>query len=174
MSLKKIFVLGAALTILVIACKKDPQTGDPFAYDPTPYQLQIPKAVGWTSFPIPADNPMTVAGVELGKKLFFDPILSVNNERSCATCHKPNEYFTDTAVATSLQLNNKDVLSRNTPSLINVQFNHLSMLDGKFYTLQHQGKAVITNPIEMGSDEVEVVIKVLNVPEYKKGFKKSC
>ena len=109
---------------------------------------------------------------DLGKKLFFDPILSVNNERSCASCHKPNEYFTDTAVATSLQLNNKDVLSRNTPSLINVQFNHLSMLDGKFYTLQHQGKAVITNPIEMGSDEVEVVKKVLNVPEYKKGFKK--
>ena len=109
---------------------------------------------------------------DLGKKLFFDPILSVNNERSCATCHKPNEYFTDTAVATSLQLNNQDVLSRNTPSLINVQFNHLSMLDGKFYTLQHQGKAVITNPIEMGSDEFEVVKKVLNVPEYKKGFKK--
>lgn len=109
---------------------------------------------------------------DLGKKLFFDPILSVNNERSCASCHKPNEYFTDTAVATSLQLNNKDVLSRNTPSLINVQFNHLSMLDGKFYTLQHQGKAVITNPIEMGSDEIEVVKKVLNVPEYKKGFKK--
>ena len=119
------------------------------------------------------NDPSTLEQIhDLGKKLFFDPILSGNNEISCATCHKPTEYFTDTTVTTALQFNKKDVLSRNTPSLINVQFNHLSMLDGKFYTLQHQGKAVITNPIEMGSTEIDVLKKVLNNPEYNKRFKK--
>jgi len=109
---------------------------------------------------------------KLGKMLFYDPVLSANNKRSCASCHNPKEFFTDTLKTTSLQLNQKDFLARNSPSLLNVQYNHLSMLDGKFYTLQHQGKAVITNPIEMGSVENEVLAKVLSCDEYKKGFKK--
>ena len=108
----------------------------------------------------------------LGKMLFYDPLLSANNKRSCASCHNPKEFFTDTLRTTSLQLNQKDFLTRNSPSLLNVQYNHLSMLDGKFYTLQHQGKAVITNPIEMGSVEKEVLEKVLSCADYKKGFSK--
>jgi len=108
----------------------------------------------------------------LGKLLFYDPVLSQNNERSCASCHKPTEYFTDTAVATSLQFNGKDVLSRNTPSLVNALHNHLLMLDGKHINLEDQTVDVLTNPIELGGNEKEIVKKVLSINEYKLLFKK--
>ncbi len=108
----------------------------------------------------------------LGKLLFYDPILSGNNQRSCVSCHKPTEYFTDTTMRTSVQFDHKGFLSRNTPSLINVGYNHLVMMDGKHISLQHQTRAVITNSIEMGSDEKECLKKVLNCREYKTAFKK--
>ena len=108
----------------------------------------------------------------VGKMLFFDPILSGNNKRSCASCHKPAQFFTDTTVTTNLQFDQKNLISRNTPSLINSVYNHLLMLDGKHTTLENQAKDVMTNPLEMGSRENEVVKKVLSCEEYKKVFKK--
>jgi len=108
----------------------------------------------------------------LGKLLFYDPILSGNNERSCASCHKPEAFFTDTAVCTALQFNGVDPLPRNTPSLLNAEYNHLVMLDGQHYNLQHQTKGVITNPNEMGGNEQDILQKVLSCKEYSKGFKK--
>lgn len=107
-----------------------------------------------------------------GKLFFYDPILSGNNKRSCASCHKPTEFFTDTVASTSLQFDGYHLLPRNTPSLLNVNYNHLLMLDGKHISLQAQGKDVITNPIEMGSNEIELLEKVLSCKDYKKSLKK--
>jgi cytochrome c peroxidase len=106
----------------------------------------------------------------VGKLLFYDPILSGNNERSCASCHRPSQYFTETSARTSLQFDHKGSLARNTPSLINAPFNHLLMLDGKHISLQDQTKGVIVNPQEMGSDEMAVLGKVLSCEEYKAAF----
>lgn len=107
----------------------------------------------------------------LGRLLFYDPILSGNNLRSCASCHKPTEFFTDTLTPTALQFNRREVLSRNTPTLVNATFNHLIMLDGKHISLQNQTKDVITNPGELACTEREVMEKVLSCNEYKSGFK---
>jgi cytochrome c peroxidase len=109
---------------------------------------------------------------QTGKLLFYDPILSGNNKRSCASCHKPAEYFTDTALQTALQFDGHQYLPRNTPSLIDATFNHLLMLDGKHISLQAQAKDVIENPKEMNSDEKEVIKKVLSCKEYKEIFKR--
>ena len=108
---------------------------------------------------------------KIGKLLFYDPLLSGNNQRSCNSCHNATAYFTDTLLSTSFQFDRKNPLSRNTPSLINATFNHLLMLDGKHISLQNQGKDVITNPMEMGSNEKEVVQKIMNCSDYKKAFK---
>lgn len=108
----------------------------------------------------------------VGKLLFYDPILSGNNQRSCVSCHKSEEYFTDTVTATSLQFDHRNFLERNTPSLVNTNYNHLIMLDGKHISLHNQAKAVITNPIELGAEEQEVLKKVLSCAEYKRAFKK--
>jgi cytochrome c peroxidase len=108
----------------------------------------------------------------IGKLLFYDPILSGNNSRSCASCHKPTQYFTDTTQKTSLQYDSQHPLPRNTPTLINSVYNHLLMLDGKHISLQAQGREVITNPVEMNSNEKELVKKVLSCREYKDAFRK--
>lgn len=108
----------------------------------------------------------------VGKLLFYDPILSGNNKRSCASCHKPTEYFTDTAVATALQFDAQQRLPRNAPSLINVVFNHLLMLDGKHISPQAQAQDVMTKHEEMNSSEEEIVKKVLSCKEYRDTFKK--
>jgi len=107
---------------------------------------------------------------KLGKLLFFDPILSGNNQRSCVSCHKPSHFFTDTNTTTSLQLNYNGFLERNTPTLINAPFNHLLMADGKHFSLHMQAKAVITNPVEMGGTEDKIMEKVLSCDEYKDAF----
>lgn len=110
----------------------------------------------------------TLAKIEqLGKMLFYDPILSVNNQRSCASCHKPEQYFTDTLLAASLQLDAKNNLPRNSPSLINTPYNHLIMADGKHLGLQEQVKAVVSNSLEMGETEETSLKKVLSCKEYK-------
>jgi cytochrome c peroxidase len=109
---------------------------------------------------------------KLGKLLFYDPILSGNNLRSCSSCHSTTQNFTDTAVTTALQYNRKDRLNRNTPSLINSNYNHLVMLDGFHLNLQNQANAVMTNEVEMGGDKEEILKKVLSIELYKDGFKK--
>ncbi|WP_299254678.1 cytochrome c peroxidase [uncultured Cytophaga sp.] len=109
---------------------------------------------------------------DLGKLLFYDPILSGNNMRSCASCHLPTQYFTDTINQTALQFNRVDRLPRNTPSLLNVRQNHLLMLDGAHSTMQNQAKGVMVNPVEMGSTELEALQKVLNCKEYTTRFTK--
>ncbi len=108
----------------------------------------------------------------IGRLLFYDPILSGNNERSCASCHQSSQFFSDTINATALAYDGKNRLPRNTPSLVNAQFNHLLMNDGKHLSLQEQTKAVITNTLEMNGDEKETLKKILSCKEYKTAFKK--
>jgi cytochrome c peroxidase len=108
----------------------------------------------------------------IGKLLFYDPILSGNNRRSCASCHKPTEYFTDTSMRSAFQFDGQHHLPRNAPTLINAVYNHLLMLDGKHISLQGQGKDVMTNPIEMGGKEKEIIKKLQTCKEYKDAFRK--
>jgi len=132
-------------------------------FDKTLYRGQNSKGVF-----LRVTDPKALAEIDhLGKMFFYDPILSGNNKRSCASCHKGTQYFTDTAVLTSLQYDHKNDLERNTPSLINAGFNHLVMLDGKHISLQNQTKDVIGNAREMGSNEKEVLKKVLSCGTYK-------
>lgn len=108
---------------------------------------------------------------KVGKLLFYDPILSGNNKRSCASCHQTDCYFTDTANSTAFQFNQKDKLERNAPSLIGAPYNHLLMLDGKHISMKDQAIAVLTNSREMGADEATVLKNVLSCKDYKRTFK---
>ncbi|MEO6189268.1 MAG: cytochrome c peroxidase [Saprospiraceae bacterium] len=103
---------------------------------------------------------------DLGKQLFYDPIFSANNKRACASCHKPNYYFTDTTLKTNFQYNGKDHLIRNTPSLVNVESSHLLMLDGKHFSMSNQINDVIGNPIELNSSAKIILKKILSCKDY--------
>lgn len=137
-------------------------------FDKTLYSPQNTKGI----FSLIEDETVLAEIKKIGKLLFYDPILSGNNKRSCASCHKPTEFFTDTTLATALQFDGQQHVPRNTPSLINSVFNHLIMYDGKHIALQGQAKDVIQNPIEMNSNEKELIKKLLSCKEYKDAFKK--
>lgn len=122
---------------------------------------------------LPVDDSASLEEIKkTGKQLFYDPILSGNNQRSCASCHKSTDYFTDNNRTTSLQFDNMGSLPRNTPSLINTVYHHLIMLDGKHYALLNQAKDVVMNANEMGGTEKDVVEKVMSCSDYAKAFKK--
>lgn len=108
---------------------------------------------------------------KLGELLFFDPILSDNNQRSCASCHKPGLAFTDTLVkSTSFD---KGILLRNSPTVINAGFQKKQFWDQRAGSLEDQLDSVINNPSELHSSFAAVVDKINASPEYVKLFHKA-
>lgn len=108
----------------------------------------------------------------LGKILFYDPILSSNNKRACASCHNSAKGFTD-GLDKSIALDSEIKLSRNAPTLLNVIFQKAFFYDGRAYQLEQQIADVVHNKDEMGSDLNEVVKKLRLSNEYKSLFKKA-
>lgn len=132
-------------------------------FDKQLYMGQNPKGI----YSRVQDSTTLATIADVGQKLFFDPILSGNNQRSCASCHAPASCFADTFTS-ALHFNRSQRLPRNSPSLANAPYNHLLMLDGKHFTLQHQGKDVIANPDEMNCTSADALAKVLSCPDYRK------
>ena len=99
----------------------------------------------WDSIP-EIDRAVLIAK---GKKFFFDTSLSGNLKVSCATCHQPEQYFTDGKVR-SPSLVADTILRRNTPGLLYAGFQHSQFWDGRAKNLPEQIKNVVFNPLEMG------------------------
>ncbi len=115
------------------------------------------------------EDPDALADIRrLGHTLFIDPILSGNNERSCASCHRPDMCFTDTSCRTAPAFDHQGRLPRNTPSLVNADLNHLLMLDGRHIGMLAQAKDVLTAPTEMGGCAQEALDKVMDCPGYRR------
>ncbi len=110
--------------------------------------------------------------VELGKLLFFDPILSGNNERSCASCHKPEMAFTD-GLTTSLAANGEEHILRNSPTIINSVFAEKYFYDLREEFLERQMKHVVLDALEFDTDFFEITEKLQKSAEYQKRFKKA-
>ncbi len=137
-------------------------------YEPTPLQLNIPPLFEQNILApiIPSSNPLTVEGVALGKKLFFDPMLSGDNTQSCATCHAPQNAFTD---ETRFSDGIDGVFgNRNSMPLFNLAWNYNERFawDGRELSLERQAFEPVTNPIEMHSNWQEVAIKLQEDSEY--------
>jgi cytochrome c peroxidase len=107
---------------------------------------------------------------QLGEKLFFDPILSADNSISCATCHKPEFAFADSATF-SLGFHG-ELSERNTPSVMNMLARPYFFYDGRVTTLEEQVFHPIRNPKEMNLDISKAVKRLNNNDLYKKYFKK--
>lgn len=119
--------------------------------------------------PVPDDNPTTPEKAALGKQLFFDPRLSGDNTRSCATCHLPEKAFADgRARADGLD---GEPLSRNTPSLLNVAFQSKFFWDGRAASLEEQALVPIEDRREMAQDLGALEEELSAVPEYVEQFR---
>lgn len=110
--------------------------------------------------------------VELGKKLFSDPVLAGSKDRSCASCHLPSKAFTDGLTA-PYALDNKTLLTRNTPTLWNSALQTRQFYDARTDILESQLKEVVHNNAEMKGSLRESVSDLKRIPLYVTLFREA-
>lgn len=141
------------------------------AYTTTPLPISIPKL-----WPKPyydfTQNPPTVEGFELGRKLFYDPILSRDTTISCATCHFQATGFAHTDHELSHGIEGK-IGTRNALSLQNLIWSKSFMWDGGVNHLDVQALNPITNPLEMDETIPHILQKLQSDAEYPGLFSKA-
>jgi len=171
---------------LLFSCKKKGCT-DPlsFNYDENakvddgsceygkPYELEIPPLFSQYILPpvIPNDNPLTVEGIQLGRKLFYEPMLSADNSQSCSDCHSLSNAFTDVnQFSTGIDNISGD---RNSMPLFNLawNWNNNFFWDGRASSLENQAFEPVVNPIEMHETWPDAVAKLQNDNAYPNLFK---
>lgn len=167
---------GAFAFVLLFAagCGSDPDPGPGYAGPPLPW--------AYTAFPepsSPADNPTTAEKVELGRLLFYDPILSSDRQVACATCHSEIWGLSD-GLARSVGIGGKgptgpgrtgpNVTRRNAPTLWNVVYKELLFWDGRSASLEAQALEPLFEPKELGRPPAEVAAELGQIPEYALRF----
>lgn len=124
-------------------------------------------------FPKPVYNfeqpPFDSNKIELGRILFYDPILSKDNTISCASCHSPFNAFAHTDHDLSHGIFDS-IGNRNAPALFNLAWQKTFMWDGAINHLDMQALAPISHPSEMGSNINEVIKKLNESKAYKELF----
>ena len=120
---------------------------------------------------IPEDNALTEARVGLGRRLFFDPVLSGDGSASCASCHDPARSFaTDDQLAIGVRGTRG---SRNSPSLINRLYGKSFFWDGRVASLEEQALRPIENKIELASSVDEAVARLHADATYVNQFREA-
>lgn len=114
-----------------------------------------------------SNKPMSE--VQLGQKLFFDPILSADRSIHCASCHKPELAFAD-SVSFSHGVNGR-LATRNTPSVMNMAMRDVYFWDGRAASLEEQVRGPIENPNEMNLPFREAVVRLQASAEYRALFR---
>lgn len=166
----KLWKLNIILFLVCFSCENE--SVDQYVAVATPIPLETPQLfeANILNPVIPIDNPQTIEGIALGKKLFFDPILSSNNTQACANCHAPENAFTDNDRFSD----GVDGVfgNRNSMPLFNLAWNYDEKFfwDGSSFSLEHQALVPVTDPIEMKSTWQQVEQKLQNHLEYPNLF----
>lgn len=122
--------------------------------------------LGLPAVPQPKDNPITRAKVELGRKLFFDRRLSLNDTFSCAMCHVPEQGFTSNELAMAVGFEGRSV-RRNSPTIYNTAYFNRLFHDGREETLEQQVWGPFLAANEMANPSIGAVIsKIRGIPDY--------
>jgi cytochrome c peroxidase len=158
--------IGMALA-LVFCTKED--KGDAVLYSDTPYDF----VVGQFPTPfLPADNPLTVEGVKLGRMLFYERALSKNNLISCASCHRQNAGFSDPNRFSAGVRGERG--HRQSMAVFNLAWHGDGFLwDGQAATLREQVLMPIVDPIEMDETLEHVLRKINALEQYRHQFKRA-
>jgi cytochrome c peroxidase len=118
--------------------------------------------LGLPAVPVPENNPSTAEKIALGRKLFYDRRLSINNTFSCAMCHIPEQGYTSNEMATAVGVEGRTV-RRNSPTLYNVAYLQTLFHDGRETTLENQVWGPLLANNEMANPSIGYVIDKIKV-----------
>jgi cytochrome c peroxidase len=152
------------VTLFILSCGKDDDVPET-----SPYSLVRPDYFPEIAYPI-ENNPISKEGFELGKKLFNDPRLSLDNSVACSNCHVKGVAFTDPQHNPSVGIFDQSG-TRNAPMIANMAFQREFLWDGGVSHLDFVPVFAIENQKEMGEKLGHVVYKLNNIPEYAPLFK---
>jgi len=133
--------------------------------------IAIPAPLGLPPVPIPPENPPTADTVALGRRLFFDKILSRDRTLSCASCHDPKHGMADPNPSSTGYLNQKG--NRNAPTVLNAAYATPLFWDGRAPTLEKQAEGPVENPIELAHSLTGVERRLMSDPAYVALFAKA-
>ncbi|MCB9178240.1 MAG: cytochrome-c peroxidase [Flavobacteriales bacterium] len=162
--------LLVAFIVVLAACRKDPSMPNE-DLGPTPLSLSYPAWADDGVYPLnlPGNNPLTVEGVALGRKLFYEKALSNDFTMSCATCHQQEHAFSDPrqfSIGTD-----GSVGRRNSMTVQNLAWDHVFFWDGRASSLEDQAFRPVRDPGEMRNTWPVVVERLQAHPAYPALFK---
>lgn len=152
----KILISGFILSLIFSFGKKELLFSVPLGWEKPVYDF--------------SRNPLTEAKIELGRQLFYDPILSRDSSISCANCHLQYTAFTHVDHDLSHGIDNR-IGTRNSPALMNLAWNKSFMWDGGVNHLDMQVLAPLSHPAEMDNDITQVIEKLKSSKKYTSLFK---
>jgi cytochrome c peroxidase len=162
-------LLCVLLLGLAPAAGQDRPGPQPVPADSLPARLPLDDVpLGLPPRSVPPDNPLTEARVALGRKLFFDPILSVDRTVACATCHRP-ERGLSSGEARPRGVHGRRG-PRRAPTLFNRAYGTAFFWDGRAATLEEQALRPIEDPDEMGARLPDVLQRLQADPGYRARF----
>ncbi|MFN0216726.1 MAG: cytochrome-c peroxidase [Saprospiraceae bacterium] len=164
--MKKILFAFFTISCFFAACDPKEPIETPATYDPTPYDLKI------GDFPtpdLPADNQLTVAGVQLGRMLFYEKMLSKDGSQACADCHKQEDAFSDIRQF-SIGVENLPG-KRQAMVVMNLAWHQNGLFwDGRASKVRDQALKPIQDPLEMNETLPNVVAKLSSDKKYTNQF----
>ena len=159
------------MMLVLVSCSKhetDAVDPDGPVVPPTAYNLMVP-----SNFPVlppaPTNNPTTVEGVALGRRLFYETALSLDNTVACSSCHRQELAFTD-GRAHALGVN-QGMSPRSAMSLGNLAWESKLSWDGAFGSLEAQARKPVENVVEMHQPLVTGVARLQQLPAYPPLFR---
>ena len=158
-------LLGVATVFLYLeSCTTDPPSK---IYNPTAYEVKIPSF--FPPYPVNPDNELTVEGLALGKRLFYDKILSGDNSQACASCHQQEANFVDKDKQFSEGIDGT-IGKRNAMPLSNLAYGERFFWDGRAASIEEQVLMPIQDVTEMHETLGNAISELQNHPEYPDMF----
>ncbi|HXY08634.1 MAG TPA: cytochrome c peroxidase [Terriglobales bacterium] len=171
MNSHKLLFLILPITIAASALLLRSQSQNTTPLLPIGRPVHIKAPLGLPPVPTPPDNPPTAETIALGRRLYYDPILSLDNTVSCATCHAPQYGFADPKMVSEGV--GKKTGTRNSPTVLNAAYFKVQFWDGRAPSLEKQAEGPVENPVEMANTLATVEQRLNADPSYREQFAKA-